>query len=652
MKNFWQIGGLLILSLLVLVIQREKSVTALDFDCTIVSEIPVTECNALLAFYNSTDGPNWVFPWGEWFDTNSPCTSWFGITCTVAGHVTRIDFAEYGLPPVTGLNGPIPAQISDLTHLESLVLGNLPGISDVAAIGSLTNLRELYLFADNLHTLPPELGNLPSLEILSLDSNQLTSLPAEIGNLVNLTTLELDRNQLTSLPAEMDNLDNLMYLYLTANQLASLPPEMGNLDNLASLFLGDNQLLGLPAEIGNLSQLRDLYLNNNQLTSLPPEIGQLTGLLNIHLPHNNLATLPSEFGNLIELTYLDLSHNDLTTLPMEVGNLAKLYSLNVSHNNLNFLPSSLENLSWLWFLDLRWNQLISLPPELGHLPNLITLLLSFNQLSALPATLANLANLTTLDVSHNLLQSFEVGNFTGVTSLNVSHNQLQVFDLGDVTYLQFLDISYNQLSTFPLGSENNSYLSIIYLNHNPMSGPLPVSLTLFNPTDFRFDDTHLCEPTDAAFQDWLSTIPNLQTSGILCIPTTPDVDAWITAPDLVVVEPGGTADLTIEYGNMGEATAVSTTLTISLDTHLLYTSAIPAPTNVTSTTLTWELDELSFYEWSQIWLYTTVPNDAVGTRYPLTMTVSSFGPEAYLKNNWVNTEIIVAKRLFLPLLHK
>ncbi|EDN70503.1 hypothetical protein BGP_1053 [Beggiatoa sp. PS] len=58
-------------------------------DCTTVTEIPQIECEALVALYESTDGPNWTdSPDNNWNVINTPC-SWEGITCE-AGHVTKI----------------------------------------------------------------------------------------------------------------------------------------------------------------------------------------------------------------------------------------------------------------------------------------------------------------------------------------------------------------------------------------------------------------------------------------------------------------------------------------------------------------------------------------------------------------------------------
>ena len=77
----------------------------------VLSEIPTLECEALVALFNSTDGPNWTNN-SEWLETDTPC-SWSGVTCD-ADHVTRLDLAD------NLLNGSIPAELGSLSNLTVL----------------------------------------------------------------------------------------------------------------------------------------------------------------------------------------------------------------------------------------------------------------------------------------------------------------------------------------------------------------------------------------------------------------------------------------------------------------------------------------------------------------------------------------------------
>jgi hypothetical protein len=61
---------------------------AAEFDsCATAVGLPQPECEALVAFYNSTNGTGWIARTG-WLETNEPC-QWYGIFCD-SEHVTSI----------------------------------------------------------------------------------------------------------------------------------------------------------------------------------------------------------------------------------------------------------------------------------------------------------------------------------------------------------------------------------------------------------------------------------------------------------------------------------------------------------------------------------------------------------------------------------
>jgi Leucine-rich repeat (LRR) protein len=290
--------------------------------CAIITEIPTVECEALVAFYNSTNGDSWTDK-GGWLEDNTPC-SWKGVTCS-GGHVSKLYLES------NELTGTIPTEL-----------------------GNLSNLTRLSLSSNKLTgTIPTELGNLSNLTRLSLSSNQLTgTIPTELGNLSNLTRLSLSSNQLTgTIPTELGNLSQLEYLRLSFNELTgTIPTELGNLSNLTDLLLNDNELTGtIPTELGNLNKLTMLALFSNELTgTIPTELGNLSNLSSLFLYSNELTgTIPTELGNLSNLGSLWLDNNQLTgTIPTELGNLSNLRRLFLHNNQLcGEIPVELKNLS-------------------------------------------------------------------------------------------------------------------------------------------------------------------------------------------------------------------------------------------------------------------------------------------------------------------
>jgi Leucine-rich repeat (LRR) protein/outer membrane protein assembly factor BamD (BamD/ComL family) len=324
------------------------SAQTLAFPCVDVTEIPQTECEALVVLYNSTDGDNWTAN-TNWLVTYTP-SDWFGVRVS-GGHVSSIFLSD------NQLTGSIPSDLGNLTTLQELSLkenqlsGSIP-----AELSKLKELRFLDLARNLLTgTIPSELGNLSALQDLGLWDNQLSgNIPVELGNLTALRSLGLHANRLTgTISAELGYLTKLEGLFLSGNQLTgSIPSELGNLTELQGLGLNNNQLTGtIPPELGSLTALQELKLHVNQLTgTIPPGLGSLTALQTLQLHNNQLTgTIPPELGNLTSLQELSLNNNQLTgSIPVELGSLTELQGLGLSGNQFTgSIPLSFVNLSVL-----------------------------------------------------------------------------------------------------------------------------------------------------------------------------------------------------------------------------------------------------------------------------------------------------------------
>ena len=342
------------------------------------------ERDALIALYNSTDGPNWTNS-TNWL-SDEPLGAWHGVSTDHQGRVVVLNLQG------NSLTGSIPIELGNLSNLESLhlnrnqLMGSIP-----AELGSLNNLEDLNLYSNELTgPIPVELVNLSNLESLFLSENQLTgSIPVELGSLSNLERLGLDSNELTGpIPVGLGSLSNLEYLGLSRNQLTgSIPVELGSLSNLIRLVLPYNGLTGsIPVELGSLSNLVSLDLSRNQLTgSIPVELGSLNNLEVLSLGNNQLSgPIPVELGSLSNLESLSLGNSQLSgPIPVELGSLSNLIRLDLRTNQLTgSIPAELGSLNDLEYLDLRENQLTGLiPEELTRLSNLRALFLKGNELT-------------------------------------------------------------------------------------------------------------------------------------------------------------------------------------------------------------------------------------------------------------------------------
>ncbi|GEM_PF-1254915 len=158
--------------------QREVIVTVNDVpaptDCSQVTQIPPQECQALLALYHSTNGPNWKKK-DNWNKTNMPC-NWYGVGCK-KGHVGTLYLTDNNL---VGTLSPELNVLSAVTIFWFKLCGNqlsghLPDLSALSVEWFCLNNNQL---SGHITTqLPKSIGN------LSLDNNQFTGpLPESIGN--------------------------------------------------------------------------------------------------------------------------------------------------------------------------------------------------------------------------------------------------------------------------------------------------------------------------------------------------------------------------------------------------------------------------------------------------------------------------------------
>lgn len=487
------------------------------FSCSNVIEIPLPECEALVALYNSTNGAAWTHN-TNWLISDTP-SDWYGVTVT-SNHVRQIDLHA------NKLTGSIPAELGDLASLFVLHLyynqlsGSIP-----PELSELSNLFGLELSHNQLSgNIPGTLGSLPNLYYLWLNDNQLTgNIPVELANSTSLLRLHLNNNQLTgSIPPELGSLPNLVEIYLQGNQLSgSIPPELGDLTNLEILRINDNQLEGdVPGTLVNLVNLVDpgmawdsgdgLDLDYNHLnvpSGYPNPLNPLQVFLDQKDPDWHLRQIHDfvDCTSVVEIPLAECEalvaiynsangvgweNNDnwlVNNMPsmwhgvyVESGHVTKLNLIN--NQLIGTIPPELGDLNSLAGLFLGNNQLSgNIPPELGNLSNLTELYLYKNQLNgSIPPGLGNLTNLTVLNLQENLLSGSipsELETLTNLTSLYLNKNQLSgniPIELTSLTNLSRLSLANNKLTgNIPPGLGSLTSLITLNLAFNQLDGSIP-----------------------------------------------------------------------------------------------------------------------------------------------------------------------------------
>jgi hypothetical protein len=219
------------------------------------------------------------------------------------GGLTNITFTGYASH---GIQGPLPADWSTLTRLQSidLILDAFKGIGSIpASWGSLKQLKRLDIWAAFKGPIPASFASLTSLEELAI----IGSITGPIPDLSPLT--------------------NLRELALHGDFGGPIPTWLPKLKKLEVLDLYDGGFTGsIPASIATLGKLRELNLAYGGINRWAPlkssdQYSQLSG------------TLPDAFKALTALQELDLSDQDLVgTVPASWSGMTSLKEVHLFGN--------------------------------------------------------------------------------------------------------------------------------------------------------------------------------------------------------------------------------------------------------------------------------------------------------------------------------
>ncbi|CAL2225860.1 unnamed protein product [Prunus armeniaca] len=395
-------------------------------------------------------------------------------------------------------NGLIPSSIFNISTIREMSLsrnqlsGSLP-----ANIGlGVPNLQHLYIIANDLSGVIPNLSNASMLTWLSLGENTFTGFIPSTLCALNLQRLELQNNNLTIDTSTLEanalsclaNLGNLTELYLGNNPLSvTLDDSFRNIStsSLQYIRLRECSLRGnIPIGIANFSSLIFLSLGDNQLSgSIPTSLGRLGNLQGLYLDGNNLqGHIPYELCQLDNLVELSLGSNQLSgSIPSCLGNLAaSLRTLSLESNSLSFtIPSTFWRLAYILHVNLSSNSLIGpLSQDIGNLKVVLEVDLSNNHLSGvIPSTIGGLRDLVNLSLANNNLEGPIPSSFHDLLSLqllNLSRNNLSGVipkSLEALSLLKYLDLSFNRLQgEIPTGGPFQNFSAQSFVSNSALCG--------------------------------------------------------------------------------------------------------------------------------------------------------------------------------------
>ena len=167
----------------------------------------------------------------------------------------------------------IPEEIfaQPMTHITTLDLtGN--GIVELPReISLLSGMQRLILGNNQLRELPEAVGDLTNLQFLDVSHNELHDLPATFLFLEELETIAMDFNSCAELPKVVLDMPWLRYLYIAENHRICAWPEVAQLQNFTSLCLTlDNEPILYKEYLEIRSLIRMITVNWNKI--FPDEI--------------------------------------------------------------------------------------------------------------------------------------------------------------------------------------------------------------------------------------------------------------------------------------------------------------------------------------------------------------------------------------------
>lgn len=446
---------------------------------------------ALKAIWEAMGGPNWSYngqsyPKGvNWSFDDKDIDMWGdqpGVGLDNNGRVISLNIGEFGA------KGEVPAEIGELSELETLMLGthnDLLGYGDTDNQSALTSLKgELTSdrlakirsdYMDNFvsHDLRDELSDplKMALEMKGIYkrkverkgispkdvnwgdlTNGITGIHPAIGKLKKLEVLYIANAPIKELPVAKDGYPGFAGLEALTDleiyncpEMKIFPSVIAKLPELIQLNMAMNKQLSSEEFNKGLQELATgeskekiqiMYLGYNNISELPTAISGMKKLGKIDLIYNKLKKLPA-FGKNVNLVQANFDYNEIDEINVDGYGLFcgmdDVESISFSHNKLKKLPNIFDpkSIYIMASVSFAYNEIDDEGMEGFEGINTSNLSLAGNKLKRFPYQLFKFDSpLNVLNLSANKIETFEKGDLNGkntymLTTLDLTYNRLK-----------------------------------------------------------------------------------------------------------------------------------------------------------------------------------------------------------------------------------
>lgn len=448
---------------------------------------------ALKAIWDAMGGEDWSYKGqtyanGVNWDFNKDIDMWGeqpGVGLDNNGRVISLSIGDFGA------KGVVPAQIGELSELQTLMLGTH---NDLLGYGA----------GDGQSALANMKGELTAAKLEKIRSDYMDNFVAR------------DLRDDLSEPLKMAMEIKGDYTRKAARK--SVSPKDVNWGDLT------NGITGIHPAIGKLKKLEVLYIANAPIEELPtattgneteePGFAGLTALTDLEIYNcPKMVQFPKVIADLPELIQLNLAMNrQMTSEVINDGIKAlatgesreKLQMVYLGYNNISELPKEISGMKKLGKIDLIYNKLTALP-AFGEDVNLVQATFDYNEIATIgtvepsdggKAIFCGMDDVESISFAHNKLTAlpdiFDVNSIYTMASVNFSYNEIE--DTKGFSGINTADLSLagNKLTSFPKELfQTGSPLTVLNLSANKIS--------TFNKGDLKGENTYMLTTLDLTY---------------------------------------------------------------------------------------------------------------------------------------------------------